>query len=172
VIDSDDEEASEVRLASSQGSQGIEAQFKKKERKRKVVSPETLFLGAKELRDVPERNVSRWLAQQKKLMVDIFQRRVYSQRHESFISGIRGRALLLHQISHHLFTKGQRDAITSGLMNAFCYKNMNLFSYVMSVLYPESLIRLIMDYYSISFEEVSVLLRSRSSSILFSSHNR
>ena len=74
-------------------------------------------------------------------------------------------------------------------MNAFCYKNMNvkcfcnmmnfvpiyysqLFSYVMSVLYPESLIRLIMDYYSISFEEVSVLLRSRSSSILFSSHNR
>ena len=65
MIDSDDEEASEVRLASSQGSQGIEAQFKKKER-----------------------------------------------------------------------------------------------------------IRLIMDYYSISFEEVSVLLRSRSSSILFSSHNR
>ena len=47
VIDSDDKEASEVRLASSQGSQGIEAQFKKKERKRKVVSPETLFLGAK-----------------------------------------------------------------------------------------------------------------------------
>ena len=35
-------------------------------------------------------------------------------------------AALLHQISHHLFTKGQRDAITSGLMNAFCYKNMNV----------------------------------------------
>ena len=35
-------------------------------------------------------------------------------------------AVLLHQVSHHLFTKGQGDAITSGLMNAFCYKNMNV----------------------------------------------
>ncbi|CAI8041496.1 hypothetical protein GBAR_LOCUS23070 [Geodia barretti] len=153
VIDSDDEEAGEVRSASSPGSQGIKAQEKRKRNKRKVVCPEILFRGAKELRDIPERNVSRWLAQQKQLMVEIFQRRVYSRRHESFISGTRGRAVLLHQISHHLFTKGQGDAITSGLMNAFCYKNMNLFSYVMSVLYPESLIRLIMDYYSISFEE-------------------
>ena len=37
MIDSDVEEASEVRLASSQGSQGIEAQFKKKERIRLIM---------------------------------------------------------------------------------------------------------------------------------------
>ena len=48
----------------------------------------------RELRDVPKRNVSRWLAQQKKMMVDIFQRTVYCRRHESFISGTRGRGII------------------------------------------------------------------------------
>ena len=112
MIDSDDEEASEVRLASSQGSQGIEAQFKKRRGREKLSAQKPCSLEPskfeaqrvldsvslpcyhRELRDVPERNVSRWLAQQKKLMVDIFQRRVYSQRHESFISGIRGRGII------------------------------------------------------------------------------
>ena len=102
--------------------------------------------------------------------------------------------VLLHQISHHLFTKEQRDAITSGLMHAFCHKNMNvnnkykpqffsatylnscfsvicfiqLFSYVMSVLYPECLIRLIMDFQSVSFEEVREFTNSSVPCLIFS----
>ena len=35
---------------------------------------------------------------------------------------------------------------------------LQLFSYVMSVLYPECLIRIIMDFYSISFEQVTLFL--------------
>jgi hypothetical protein len=123
-----------------------------KQKKRKFISPKTLFKGAKDLREVPERSIRRWLCQQKQLLVHIFQRKVYSRRHESFITCAKNRAALLHQISAHLLSKEQDDVITQGLMKAFCYKNMNYFSYVMSVLYPECLIRLIMDYHSLPFD--------------------
>ena len=107
--------------------------------------------------------------------------------------GVPVAVVLLHQISHHLFTKEQRDANTSGLMHAFCHQNMNvniiqtaiflshyltccsfvicfiqLFSYVMSVLYPECLIRLIMDFHSIYFEEVREFTNSSVPCLIFS----
>ena len=37
----------------------------------------------------------------------------------------------------------------------FCF--LQWFSYVMSVLYPECLVRLIMEYHSVSFEQVGAL---------------
>ena len=49
----------------------------------------------------------------------------------------------------------QGKVITQGLLKAFCHKDMNHFSYVMTVLYPEYIIRLIMDFYSIDFETVN-----------------
>ena len=91
-------------------------------------------------------------------------------------------ALLQWQISTRLFSKEQVDVITDCLMKCFCYKDMDVrkyhvdiwvqsepsllsgfvlislqyFSYVMSVLYPECLVRIIMDFYSLPFDEVSL----------------
>ena len=49
------------------------------------------FLYSRELRDVPERSIRCWLCQQKQLLVHIFQKKVYSRRHESFITGAKNR---------------------------------------------------------------------------------
>ena len=57
----------------------------------------------------------------------------------------------------NILSPEQGKVITQGLLKAFCYKDMNHFSYmyVMTVLYPEYIIRLIMDFYSIDFETVN-----------------
>ena len=52
----------------------------------------------RELRDVPELNVRRWLSQKKQLLIEIFQGKEYSRRHQSFVKGAKHRGTLVHCI--------------------------------------------------------------------------
>lgn len=45
----------------------------------------------RELRDVPELRIKWWMCQSKQLLVEIFQRKVYSHRHENFITSSKHR---------------------------------------------------------------------------------
>ena len=51
------------------------------------------------IKDIPPQRVGQWLSQQKRLLLDILQRKVYSHRHNSYITSAKNRGIRTGKIT-------------------------------------------------------------------------
>ncbi|KAL5463648.1 hypothetical protein EMCRGX_G032563 [Ephydatia muelleri] len=143
-----------------EGEEVSEVAAKPKKGKRRAVEqdPKKLFAGKSLLSQLTRPQLMRWMQANKPLIVLLFQGKEHSRRHNDFLSGIKKRAALHHQVDLRLFTHDQIQTIGKALMDIFCAKGMKYFGYVMSVIFPECLIRIIADFYQVDFKSAEEMM--------------
>ena len=68
------------------------------------------------------------------------------------------RASLRHENNSSNLTEGQQEAILEVLTAHFCKKDEKYFQYVLDVLFPECVIRLVVDLLELTYAEAERLL--------------
>lgn len=143
-----------------EGEEASEEAAKPKKGKRRAMEkdPKKLFAGKSLLSQLTRPQLMRWMQTNKRLIVLLFQGKEFSRRHNDFLSGIKKRAALHHQVDLRLFSHDQIQTIGKALMDIFCTKGMKYFGYVMSVIFPECLIHIIADFYQVDFKSAEEMM--------------
>lgn len=139
----------------------VEVKSKLRRGKRRAAAeqdPKKLLAGKSSVSELTRPQLLKWMQANKRLIVLLFQGKEYSRRHDDFLSGSKKRAALQHQVDLRLFTHHQIQIIGKALMDIFCAKGMQYFGYVMSVLFPECLIRIIADFYQVDFKKAEEMM--------------
>ncbi|XP_064403896.1 uncharacterized protein LOC135349302 isoform X3 [Halichondria panicea] len=140
---------------------------KKKKRRmvKSLLSLEQIMDGVSRIKDMTQAKIIQWLRLRKPLIVDIFKGRLLSQRHSDYLVGSKKRAMLKYQMDTSMFNEEQLETLHTNVLNVFCSQSMKYFDYVMNVLIPECVIRLIADINGVSFDEAEEMMYTFESSI-------
>ncbi|XP_041353431.1 uncharacterized protein LOC121371534 [Gigantopelta aegis] len=88
----------------------------------------------------------------------LFQGQVSCWRHQEYKKGGSSRANLNYYVHFGLFTEEQQDVVMETLMSIFCKKHHRYLDYIMKVLLPEILIKILMEMKELSHNEADTLL--------------
>eukprot|EP00039_Didymoeca_costata_P013449 m.204658 g.204658 ORF g.204658 m.204658 type:complete len:312 (+) comp15776_c0_seq56:1675-2610(+) len=91
---------------------------------------------------------------------EIYKGKSKSWRHSQYRQKGQARASLKYRVKFGSFTEKQQEMILSSLIKVFCKKGNKYVNYVMDVLFPECLVRIVMRALELSYEKAEENLSS------------
>jgi hypothetical protein len=124
----------------------------------KRVQTRDMLKGCKSISAIPVKSLIKWIQHHGTYLIDIMNGKRESRRHAEYFSGNKARADLHYEVVMSSFTEGQRDIFVTALTKMFCTSNPSRYNYVMSVLLPEAVVKLMMDIFNADKQEAEKLL--------------
>ncbi|XP_046579793.1 uncharacterized protein LOC124287339 [Haliotis rubra] len=88
----------------------------------------------------------------------IFTGKHQCQRHEDYKKGGKARLNLNYQVNLAMFTEPQQDAVMETLMGIFCKRHHKYMDYILKVLLPEMMIRILMEVKHMTYDDTEALM--------------
>ncbi|XP_064601594.1 uncharacterized protein LOC135467708 [Liolophura sinensis] len=91
---------------------------------------------------------------------NIFQGKIFCQRHQDYKAGGSTRKRLMYQVYFGAFTDEQGDLVMDSLLSIFCKKHKKYLDYLMKVLLPEMFVKIYMDVRQVNHEEARAMIQA------------
>ncbi|XP_067680271.1 uncharacterized protein [Haliotis asinina] len=88
----------------------------------------------------------------------IFTGKHQCRRHEDYKKGGKTRLNLNYQVNLAMFTEPQQDAVMETLMGMFCKRHHKYMDYILKVLLPEMMIRILMEVKHMTYDDTEALM--------------